>query len=42
MIAYFVGGYILARALHRWISAHSSEDGRPGKELGHGFFQVVM
>ena len=45
VIAYFVVGGILVGALQKWISALSkeiNEDCRIGRELGHGFFQVVM
>ena len=42
VIAYFLGGCVV---LQKWVSALSSEineDCKIGRDLGHGFFQVVM
>ena len=45
VIAYFVRGYVVLSVLQKWISAMSNEineDCKIGRDLGHGFFQVVM
>ena len=45
VIAYFVGGCVVPSVLQKWVSALSSEineDCKIGRDLDHGFFQVVM
>ena len=45
VIAYFVGGCVVSSVLQKWVIALSSEINevsKIGRDLGHGFFQVVM
>ena len=45
VIAYFVGGCVVPSVLQKWVCALSneiSEECKIGRDLGHGFFQVIM
>ena len=45
VIAYFVGGCVVPSVLQKWVSALSSEINevcKIGRDLGHGFFQVIV
>ena len=45
VITYFVGGCVVLSVLQKWVSALSneiSEECKIERDLGHGFFQVIM